>query len=380
MNKNIKLVIIKIMRFLLKCFYVFPVKENVILFESFEGRQYSDNPKYLYKYILQTFGNKYKCVWVLNNGEKVEGATSTVRFQSLKYFYSLLTSKFIISNLGIEPYFPKRKKQIFLNTWHGSGAYKSQTLSEKMGNSRYNYELRDYRGKITDYYVSGCQKYSEVMAESWNTELSKFIPTGTPRNDVFFSEKLDLLKTELLQKLNLCADYGYVLFAPTFRGSDYRKHSDSGFGLDAQKLLETCEKRFNKPFKMLFRAHVGSNSSTKSDANIIDVSSYPDMQEVMIVSDMLITDYSSSMWDYSFLKRPGFLFIPDMESYLTERDFYTSIDSWPFPYAKNNNELQDLILNFDEAKNLEKIKNHLDYLVSFETGNAAKQICKCLEL
>ena len=114
--------------------------------------------------------------------------------------------------------------------------------------------------------------------------------------------------------------------------------------------------------------------------NIIDVSAYPDMQEVMIVSDILITDYSSSMWDYSFLKRPGFLFIPDLESYLNERDFYTPIETWPFPFAKNNKDLQSLILNFDENTNLAKIQSHLDSLGSYEIGTASKQIAQLLEL
>lgn len=380
MKKDTKLLIIKILRNVLKIFYIFPVKKNVIMFESFEGRQFSDNPKYFYNYLLENFGEKYKYVWVLNSNKKINGASSVVKFLSFAYFYRLLTSKIIVSNLGIEPFFPKRKSQIYVNTWHGSGAYKSQTLSNKMGNTRYNYELRDFRGKVTDLYVSGCKKYSEVMAESWNTDLHKFISTGTPRNDIFFSNDMEAKRKEILNKLGLSEEFNYVLFAPTFRGSDFRSHSDSAIGIDVPTLLECCERRFNKPFKMLFRAHVGSDSELQNNENIIDVSAYPDMQEVMIVSDILITDYSSSMWDYSFLKRPGFLFIPDLESYLNERDFYTPIETWPFPFAKNNKDLQSLILNFDENTNLAKIQSHLDSLGSYEIGTASKQIAQLLEL
>ena len=379
MRRTIKLWCIRILRIVLKVFWIFPVKNNVIMFESFEGRQYSDNPKYLYKYILENFGNKYRYVWVLNSKERIEGAFSVTKFLSINYFYRLLTSKIIISNLGIEPFFPKRANQIYVNTWHGSGAYKSQTLSRKIGDHRYNYELRDFRGKITDYYVSGCKKYSQIMAESWNASIEKFILTGSPRNDIFFSSGLAERRLEILKKMNLTDGYGYVLFAPTFRGSDFRNHVDSSVDIDVPKLLECCENRFKKPFKMLLRFHVGAVSDLR-DESIIDVTYYHDMQEVMIVSDILITDYSSSMWDWALLKRPGFLYVPDLERYMQERDFYTPIETWPFPFAKSNEELQNLILSFDETQNLKKIKDHLEFLESYETGTAARQIAELLRL
>lgn len=380
MKNIVKLIIIKILRNVLKIFYIFPVKENIIMFESFEGRQFSDNPKYLYTYMLKKYGNKYQYVWVLNCTDSISGAFSVVKFLSFAYFYRLLTSKIIISNLGIEPFFPKRKNQFFVNTWHGSGAYKSQSLSDKIGNARYNYELRDFRGKVTDYYISGCKKYSEVMSESWNSSIEKFLSSGTPRNDIFFDSNLEERKQKILKTLNLSDSYGYVLFAPTFRGSNFRKHSAVSADIDIHNLLKCCEKRFNKPFKLLFRAHVGSNSEFKHADNVIDVTTYPDMQEVLIASDILITDYSSSMWDYSFLKRPGFLYISDFEVYLHERDFYTPIETWPFPSAKSNEELQNLIMCFDENENNLRIQKHLDFLGNYETGNASRIIAEKLGL
>ena len=153
MKNMIKLIFIKILRILLKIFYIFPIKNDVILFSSFEGRAFNDNPKYLFNYIKKTYGDKYKYIWVINSLEKIDGTWKSVKFLSLKHIYYLMTARYIVSNLGIEPFLPKRKKQMFINTWHGSGAYKSQTLSGKFGASRYNVDLRNYRGKILKILV-----------------------------------------------------------------------------------------------------------------------------------------------------------------------------------------------------------------------------------
>lgn len=379
MKNLFKLLIIKILRFILKLFYVFPVKKDLILFSSFEGRSFNDNPKYLFDYIRETSGNKYRYVWVFNSEEEIEGTYRTVKFLSLKHIYYLMTAGFIFSNLGIEPFIPKRKKQIFVNTWHGSGAYKSQTLSGKFGASRYNIDLRDYRGKITDYYVSGCQKYSEIMSDSWNSSIDKYIPSGTPRNDLFF-ENYSQKRTEIQKRLNLNPENGYVMYAPTFRGANYRNQKKIDFNLDFQKIILAFEKKYGKKYMLLYREHIGTKEAEKMAENIIDVSAYPDMQELMLISDALITDYSSSMWDYSFLYRPGFLFVPDIEEYLGERDFYTPIETWPFDFAKTNDELVKLIENYDETTATQKMKLHQEQLGSFENGNASKKIVEYLKL
>lgn len=381
MSMKIKLIVIKILRVVLRFFFIFPIKNNYILFSSFEGKQFSDNPKYLYNYISEHFGSKYKYVWVLNNKDSVDFNGEIVSFLSIKHIYYLMTCKYLISNLGLEPFVPKRKNQIFINTWHGSGAYKSQTLSDKIGKNAYLINMRDYRACKTDFYISGCEKYSEIMASSWNAAAEKFLPTGTPRNDLFFfeEEKLSLLKDNIYQRLGLNKNCNYILFAPTFRGKSFRKHESDVVLFDIEKVLSAFEKRFGKPYKLLFRSHVGAQNSVDNE-NVIDVSGYPDMQEILLVSDVLITDYSSSMWDFAFLNRPGFLFVPDLNEYLKERDFYTPIETWPFKYVTTEDALIQEILNFDEDSATLKIKKHQDQLGSYEKGTACEQIVSRLAL
>lgn len=388
-----KFIVMLFIRQLLKVFYVFPVKENCILFSSFEGRQYSCNPKYLFKKITEEFGQKYSYVWVLNNKKSadyeyllqdgLEQKLKTVRFFSLSHFYYYLTAKYIISNLNIEPVIPKRKKQIFLATWHASGAYKNMDFSQTLKASLYKVSARDYRAKKIDKFVSGCQAFTRVYTKTWNVNENKFLNCGLPRNDLFFEagESLNRKKDEIRARLNLSEEYGCILFAPTYRGLNNHNHKSFRFDIDVKALLETCEKRFNKKFILLLKNHVDTDSSNNlKDELVRDVTWYSDMQELLLVSDILITDYSSSIWDFALLEKPGFLYTPDLQDYLKERGFYTPIEKWPFPFAASNEELRELIESFDEEKNKKKITGHFDLLGSFENGSACEKIIKELGL
>jgi CDP-glycerol glycerophosphotransferase len=124
--------------------------------------------------------------------------------------------------------------------------------------------------------------------------------------------------------------------------------------------------------------HIFSNSldREKIPASAIDASKYDEMQELLCMADVFITDYSSSQWDFSLTRKPAFLFTPDLDYYLNEdRGFYTPIDDWAFPYAKSNEELANLIRYYNEELHLKKVQRHLDLLGSFEDGHATEKVC-----
>ena len=383
-------------RFLLKIFYIFPVKNNYILFSSFEGRQYSCNPKYLFQKISSKFSNQYHYIWTLNkkDGEDLKRLlediekfglskknVKTVKFLSLTHIYYYLTCKYIISNLNLEPFIPKRANQLYLATWHASGAYKNMDFSCSLKPTLYKLSARDFRSRKINYYIAGCKAFKDVYIKTWNTDADHFISTGLPRNDIFFesADALDKRKSTILPRLSLDETFGYVLFAPTYRGLNNHNHKSFDFELNVRELLAACEKRFNKPFKMLVKNHVDTESSRQlTGENIIDVSWYSDMQELMLASDILITDYSSSIWDFALLSKPAFLYTPDLGDYLKERGFYTPIDDWPFDYAETNAKLLNLILNYDENRSKLKINHHFELLGSYDSGTACEQVIQKL--
>ena len=131
--------------------------------------------------------------------------------------------------------------------------------------------------------------------------------------------------------------------------------------------------------KILVRYHYSVKKSLPNGNYDCDVFDYADMQELLCAADMLITDYSSSMWDYSFLYRPCILFAPDIEYYMQNRGFYTSPESWGFPICKSNEELASVIAGFDIEKYVDAVKKHHDNMGSYENGDASEKIVHVIE-
>jgi len=339
------------------------------------GGQYACNPKYIFEYMYNRYANKYRYVWSLKNKKKLPIYYSNVEvcgYYTLKYIYSMMTVKYIITTHTIEPFFPIRKKQNVIYTWHGGGAYKGVYRKNNYGISI----IRDIRSRMISYAISSCKKFTELHKNIWNIPESKFLQIGMPRNDIFFSYNIHI-KEKIYKYYNIDTAKKIILYAPTYRGDFHTPEKTNIFNkLDVKKLLETLGNRYNEYFLFLYRAHYKMNNQYMDTPNIISVSDYPDMQELLYAADILITDYSSSIWDYSFTFKPCFIFAPDLKKYQNEQGFHTPIEEWPFPLAETNEKLMENILNFDEENYKQAVKKHHVDLGSYEKGTACEQFCK----
>lgn len=387
----------KIVRLLMKFFFIFPIKKNRIFFSSVKGRMFACSPRSIFEE-LYADNKDLEFIWCLNRPSddlQFFQEVKVVKYNSLKHFYYQMTSKLIVINIGAPIYIPLRKDQIMLNTWHGGGAYKKvgllspkqKSLSKKSEGiqirtieDRNNQEWERYKAKYnakdTTLFISSCKRFTKVMLESQLLPRSAYLEIGMPRNDVFFSDYSELiLKAKKI--LNISATKKVVLFAPTYRGNS--KTQLFNLELDVQSCLKSLEKRWGGEWVFVFRGHVLGMHKNIKDEQIINASEYEEMQELLCMADVFITDYSSSMWDFALTKKPAFLFTPDLEYYLkSDRGFYTPIEEWAFPYAQTNSELAQLIINYeDETHNL-KVQKHLSDLGSFENGMATKTVCKII--
>lgn len=381
MKNYIKIVIIFIARYVLRIFYVFPIKKNKILFSAHEGNSYNCNPKYIFEYMYEHWEPPYDYVWCLNNKKLLPSKfhAKCVKYLSFSHLYHLLTAKIIINNLEIEPIIPKRRKQIFINTWHGGGAYKnvnhtSDTVSKS--GMLCKYYMGEKRGKMTNYILSSCHEFTKTHSAIFHVNQSRFLPIGMPRNDVFFSSSKELIKEKIIDLYHIPSNKIIILYAPTFRGL-FRHPNYFNSLINPESVCLTIEKRFGKEAIMLYRHHHALNGMKLK--NVIDVSDYQDMQELLLTADILITDYSSSMWDFSLTYKPGFLFTPDLEDYKKNIGFHTPIERWPYPYAQTMEELCMLIASYDTETAKQKIKKHLSELSSYEIGNATESICRIIK-
>lgn len=370
----LKLVIFYFIRFLLSFFKIFQLKQNRCFFESYQGTQFSCNPKYIYLELLNS-ANEYECIWSLFIKKKLTiGNAKIVKPRSFKYYYYLVTSKYVFTNIELSSFIPKKKNAVWINTWHGGGAFKkvehdSKTLYQKIA--------KKIVAEKTDYYISSSKKFTEIMSHSTGININKFLNIGMPRNDILFlpQNEKEKIKNGIREFYRIASDAFIVLYAPTYRGGV----KDSKFvqSLDFEQCKSCIEKRFEKNVVFLMRTHHLLNNSIDI-GNVIDAKSYPDMQELIIASDMLITDYSSSIWDYSFTNKPCFLFVPDLDEYINTRGLYTSIDEWPFSYANDNDSLCQLIINFDEQELLKRINMYHRKLDSYDKGVAVKELIRIL--
>ena len=365
-------------RIILKIFFIFPVNSKKIFFSSYEGKQFSCNPKCVYQALRKQNRRDLKFVYEYN-GKSVEELDNTqtkvVRHNSVSYLFSLLTSKVIITNSGITAKIPIRKSQIVINTWHGGGAYKKCGLDidEKVnGSGKYYIQISE---KQTHFFVSSSKKFSEAMFSGLNMSPHKMLNIGMPRNDIFFApiDVITARKEQIKKSLELEAEEKIALYAPTYRGNVGNIANIPTETLDVCRLLEELTEKFGGTWKFLFRDHY----FTHSDMNfpeILNVSDYPDMQELLLIADVLITDYSSSVWDFSFTDKPGFLFVPDLHDYEQSRSFYTPIEQWPYKTAKTMDSLCSQIQNYSSEEQKERNRKHHDLLGNYENGTATVSI------
>lgn len=367
----------KILNLLLRAFYIFPIKNNRIIFNSMMWSQYSCNPKYISESLLDT--NKYEIIWAFYDVNKFsylkEKGYKLCKTRTLKYYYYRLTAKVSICNATMGSEIPHRKKQLWINTWHGGGG----------GYKKINYEgTMTYwprkEMEITDLFcASSVTSYTNTVVGAFH-HIGSYIK-GTPRNDMFITNN-DSYYEDVRSFFKINNNTKICLYAPTYRdGKDVRHFSKNfDYGISYKTLHHALVERFGGEWMIVVRYHprVKDYSIDKAEY-IMDGTKYPDMQELMAGSDMLITDYSSSIWDFSFTYRPCILFCYDLDEYITLRGFNKPIQEWGFPIARNNEELEKEIKNWDALKHKRKMDEMHNINGSFEDGKATERVCSIIK-
>lgn len=370
-----------ITRTIMKIFYIFSINRRKVFFSSFEGKQFSCNPKYIFLE-LKECGNNLQFVYELNIPKipKELKNVTVVKHNTWKYFYHLLTSKVVISNNAISPKIPIRRSQYVINTWHGGGAFKKVGIDIDGKVNGMDYEKLKITAKQTSLFLASSEGFYNGTGKGSCIPLEKVLFVGMPRNDILLAEKekKDEINRKVRNFYKIDAKINVLLYAPTFRGAIGSVESIRGESFEWEKVRHALEQRFPGEWLLVFRGHYHSKENVEDRKDVIDASTYPDMQELLIAADTLITDYSSVIWDFSLTNKPGFLFCPDLETYIDERDFYSPIEIWPYNYACNNKELCDLIYRYDASVNKARCAKYHDKMISYEDGNSSEIVARLI--
>ena len=358
-----------------------PIKENVILFETFFGKSYSDSPKYIYEYLQKNYPDKFKCVFsVKSKKTEIPYGCKKVRRFFPAYFYYAAVSKFFVFNVRQPIWMKKREGQVFLETWHGTPLKKLFFDIEEVMSANPLNKLQIYeKSRDWDYLISPNRFSTDVFESCFMFDRDKIIETGYPRNDPMHSDHIEEDMEKIKEKLNLPKDKKIILYAPTWRDDEFYGSGKYKFTLklDLQKMQE----ELSDDYIVILRTHYYI-------ADIIDISEfegfaynfskYPDIVDLYLVSDILITDYSSVFFDYAGLKRPMLFFTYDIAKYRdTLRGFYFDIEKEvPGPLLFTTDEIIDSIKNIDDVTVAykEKYEQFYEKFCSLENGTSAKKV------
>ncbi|MGM0608068.1 MAG: CDP-glycerol glycerophosphotransferase family protein [Candidatus Muiribacteriota bacterium] len=326
------------------------IKKNkkLILFGT-GFNKFTDSSKYLYLYFLGK--DKYKVFWVTSNIKtynflKQNNFPVLMKNSVKTFFYVLKAYVFFVTHSYKDIYFSKPGNTIMINFWHAI-PFKRFCRDADFKN-RKNFFIKKRSYSSWDYIIVSEKKFIDIFNAATGVAKNKILPLGIPRNDIIFNIKKDenlffSIKKKVLNKYNLPGNSKIILYAPTFRDSIEREME---LNMVIQELAKSFLKKFghNNYFLFIRKHNFSLDKEITFSDKIINASDYDDMQELLICADNLITDYSSSVFDYSILERKIILYVWDYNKFIKERgNLYFNLENLPFFKAYNCNEVLEII-------------------------------------
>ena len=345
---------------------------EAVLFESFQGKVIGDNPLDIFNEVKARYPH-LELIWATGKDTTAPEGARGVRFGSREWLQALATSKYLVNNTNFPWYFRKVAGQVYLQTWHGTPL---KRLGREIPNNQLTksyLDTMDREASYWDYLISPSPFCTEVFPGAFGYS-GNIIETGYPRNDRL-SKITGAQRQEIRERIGVSDPSTYlVLYAPTWR--DYNR-SATGNWQSVNFMDENIE--LPEGFQMLYRGHTNTHAVHNERVAIgaIDVTMYPDVTELYIAADILITDYSSVMFDYTVTGKPIMFLAPDLERYRAERGFYFDFEQLaPGPILNSDREVLQALGRIDQiSKQYEpRYRAWQQKFNSLEDGNAAKRV------
>lgn len=350
-----------------------PIQKNKVVFWAFSDT-FTCNPKYIALSLLK-YADELDIVWVsVKQMTPIKALEGKIRFvySQDKMLQEMATAKVIVVNVDLPIWaldrYRKREGQFYINTWHGSMGIKKIGFDQQDNDKKeQDVQRMMVDVKNVDFIPSNSKFATDVYSRRFMGH-GVIAEIGHPRNDVFFQPS----DKKLSKWLALPESARFVMYAPTW-------HEDGRldcFNLDPMETIRAFEKRFGGQWFFLSRVHPRLKGTIAIGG--IDVSSYPDIQELMAECDALITDYSSVIYDFVLSRKPGFIFAPDYVEYESERGFYYPLSETPFPISTSTAEMVQRILDFDDVLYQQRVTEFLKARGCREDGHASERIARLI--
>lgn len=341
--KKVKSVFRKVWKLILRL-PIFKINNKKIVFDNFNGKGFGCNPKYIATELIK---ENVDCdmVWLVNDmNTEMPKEIRKVKYGSFKSYYELTTAKIWIDNVRNYKGIPKKKKQFYIQTWHASiGFKKCEADIEKLLPEQYVKEAKN-DGQITDLMISDSNFVTNVFKSAfwYNGKIEQI---GLPRNDIL-NELPEKIKKKVYDYFKIEYSKKIVIYAPTFR----KEEKEDYIKFDYHKCCKILSEKFGGEFVLLIRLHpndVEHAKQIKEDEFVKNATLYPDIQELLAVSEVGITDYSSVAFDLAIVGKPVFLLCKDYENFIKkERDLFFDMKELPFSLNLTEEELYKSIQEF----------------------------------
>ncbi|WP_067927779.1 CDP-glycerol glycerophosphotransferase family protein [Alicyclobacillus shizuokensis] len=364
---------------------VLPVRSDLIVFQSYYGNSYACNPRAIYEQMLRQ-GRRFRAVWVMKDlNKRLPGSPRLVKPRSTAYFYYMARAKYFINNGNFPDFYRKRRGTVHVETWHGtplkrlgydvdpgSTAYKENTAPELLS-----------RVRRWDYLVAPNPYTAEILCRAYRYDKA-VLEVGYPRNDVFYRPDAARRAQEIRRRLDIPETKRIILYAPTWRDSEHQgqqRHAPYEFRFD----LDDFKREFGHDYVLLLRLHYFDAQRMQwiDDSGIVrNLTYYDDIADLYLISDLLITDYSSVMFDFANSGRPMIFFTYDLLAYRSVmRGFYFDLEEQaPGPLVRTEAELFAAIRQVDEwsIRYQDKYDAFRRRFCSLEDGGAARRVIEAV--
>jgi len=364
--------------------------KKTILFGTFNGKSYACTPKAIYEYLLsEKIYEDYHFIWVFEDIEKYSYLlenrnTQIVKNRSREFDIALKKSKYWFCNYRLYDYIVPEKNQVYIQCWHGTPlkrlGYDIENSQNAMNSVDEIYEKYRTDAERFKYLLSPSPFASEKFATAWNLEKTgqkdKIVEVGYPRNDYLLNCSEDEQK-KIKKSLGVSPKKKVILYAPTWRDNQYS--AQLGYTYKNNVDFDKMREELADEWIILFRAHyfvANSFDFEKYKGFVYDVSNYNDINELYVISDLLITDYSSVFFDFANLKRPMLFFMYDLQFYAKDlRGFYIDLEELPGPIVETEEEMLKKIKSLSQWYYYdEKYKKFNQKFNCLDDGKASKRL------
>lgn len=363
-----------------------PQKKKTVVFESFHGKQYSDNPRAIYEY-LQKHHPEYELIWSVDRRYTKYFSQLGIKYikkLSIRWFLLLPRAKYWVFNTRMPNWIPKPKNTVYLQTWHGTPLKKLGVDIEQVrmpGTNTEKYKTNFLNeSKKWDFLISPNAYSTEIFQRAFGFN-NTIIESGYPRNDFLINANNEETINKIKSSNNLPLNKKIILYAPTWRDNQY--YSVGKYKFTLQLDLDLMKKHLGEDYIIIVRLHylIADNLDLKQyEGFVYDFSRHADIRELYLISDLLITDYSSVFFDYANLHRPIIFFVYDIEDYRDQlRGFYFDIEKKaPGPLVKTTSEVIDQIRRLEKEgiQNSHIFQQFYKKFCYLEDGKATERVVK----